>query len=307
MNIIDSIIHIYEYLIKGSIFLTPFRKAVRQVADNVIPARLLKERLPEQKFIELKGKRIIVSFTSFPARIEKAHIVVRMMKRQTVRPDKIVLWLSKSQFNGIKLPETLTSLEDDVFEIRLVENDVRSHKKYCYAFKEFKDDLVVLIDDDIYYHSRMIEGLLKGLETHPDSVICQYGSIMRYNNDGTLPSFSKWWKEEMRAIESRDFFLGTGGGSMFQPNKIIDTILDTELATKLTPMADDIWVNAMIRLSGLSIYKVKYGLLLQMTEAQKTALKKQNSYEGGNDEQFRSIINYFVKEKNVNPFERRES
>lgn len=308
MNVIDCIIRFYGLLINPSVILRPLRYCTRKVADRLIPFLLKheKETTGRDMMPEFSDKRIIVSFTSFPARIERLWIVVRCMKRQTIKADKIVLWLSKEQFKYIPIPESLTSLVDDHFEIRFVENDVRSHKKYCYAFKEFKDDLVILIDDDIYYPSVMIEGLLEGLKNHPDAVICQYGSVMKYNEDGTLPPFASWWKEIAETSDSKDFFLGTGGGSLFQPNKIISTILDTKLATRLTPLADDIWVNAMIRLSGLYIHKVKCGLLLQMSEQQAVALKNQNSYDGKNDEQLKSVIEYFSEEKGVNPFVKRE-
>ncbi len=308
MNTVDLIIRFYGLLISSSRFLSPIRFLVRKVADVLIPKLLKKEIMVSNKYLgnsSAKGKRIIVSFTSFPARIERVWVVVKCLKRQSVRPDKIILWLSKDQFDGIKLPDNLTSLIDDQFEIRMVDNDYRSHKKYLYAFKEYCDDIVVLVDDDIYYESRVIEKLLKGLETHPDAVICQFGSVMQYNKDGSLPPFTEWWVEKSEAIDSKDFFLGTGGGSLFMPNRLTKQILDIQLALKLTPCADDIWVNAMIRMSGLSIYKIKCGLLLQMSELQSSALKNKNSYEGQNDKQFKDLISYFETEKGVNPFSKR--
>ena len=255
MNTIDAIIKSYETLINPTVVLRPVRFFTRKIADRLIPFLLKHEKVKSGKLSSVKGESIIVSFTSFPARIEKLWVVVRCMKRQSVKPDKIVLWLSKEQFENVSLPESLTSLIDEQFEVRFVENDYRSHKKYCYAFREFIDDIVILIDDDIYYPSTMIERLLNGLKIHPDSVICQYGSEMKYNEDGSLPSFSEWWEEKAKASDSKDFFLGTGGGSLFQPNKLIETILDTKLAIRLTPLADDIWVNAIISLYVLYIHK----------------------------------------------------
>lgn len=309
MNTIDGIIKFYGLLTSSTRLLSPLRYTVRKLADRFIPSFLSREFITEgdgQRPYVVNGRRIIVSFTSFPARINKVWIVVKCLKRQTVKPDRIILWLSKEQFKGIPLPESLVSLIDDQFDIRFVENDLRSHKKYCYAFKEFNDDIVILVDDDIFYPSTMIEELLDGLGKHPNAIICQYGSEMKYDEDGKLLKFVDWWEEKMEPSDSKDFFLGTGGGSLFQPNRLISTILDTELAVKLTPLADDIWVNAMIRLSGLYIHKVKCGLLLQMSEQQRIALKNENSYDGKNDEQFKNVIDYFVKEKNINPFERRE-
>ena len=35
-------------------------------------------------------------------------------------------------------------------EIIFVEEDLRSHKKYYYAFKEYQNDIIITIDDDIF-------------------------------------------------------------------------------------------------------------------------------------------------------------
>ena len=42
--------------------------------------------------------RIIVSMTSYPARINTVHLAIRSLLAQKVLPDKIVLWLCKSDF-----------------------------------------------------------------------------------------------------------------------------------------------------------------------------------------------------------------
>lgn len=80
------------------------------------------------------------------------------MLNQTLQPREIILWLSKEQFPTTdSLPESLKSREDDVFKIRMVDGDIRSHKKYYYVVKEYTDDLIFLIDDDIYYPTDIIE------------------------------------------------------------------------------------------------------------------------------------------------------
>lgn len=303
---IDSIILLYGYLLGRTRLLSPIRYTIRVIGNFFIPRILMKEKVSNARWgRRYTDKKIIVSFTSFPGRIEGVWVVVKCLLRQTVLPDKIILWLSKDQFGENPLPKSLTNLLGDIFEIRMVENDYRSHKKYFYSFKEYKDDIVILVDDDIYYNSTMIEDLLKEHLRHPNTIICRYGSEITYNEDGSMPPFNDWWVEKMSVSDSSNFFLGTGGGSLFQPKMLIDTVTDIELATELTPFADDIWINAMIRLSNLSVYKIKCGLLLQMSNQQRIALKKKNSYDGQNDVQFKNVIEYFMKEKGINPFKKR--
>lgn len=305
---IDFIIKIYGLLLWKSRLLSPVRFVVRWIGNKYIPKALKREKVNNWRNCHsYTEKKVIVSFTSFPGRIDKVWIVVKCLLRQTVRPDKIVLWLSKEQFKDVPMPGNLREQMNDIFEIRMVNNDYRSHKKYCYAFKEFRDDIVILIDDDIFYPSTMIEDLLDAMKEHSGTVICRYGSEMGYNADGKLLPFNKWWNEKMASSDSNNFFLGTGGGSLFLPKLLVNTVADTELATRLTPFADDIWINAMIRMSSLPTYKIKCGLLLQVTDQQKIALKKQNAYEGQNDIQFSKIIEYFMNEKKINPFIKRNN
>ena len=44
---------------------------------------------------EKRDTRLIVSLTSFPARIKTVHQTINTLLRQTVKPDHIILWLSE--------------------------------------------------------------------------------------------------------------------------------------------------------------------------------------------------------------------
>ena len=44
------------------------------------------------------GEEVIVSLTTFPARISTVWITIETIFRQEVMPDRIVLWLAKEQF-----------------------------------------------------------------------------------------------------------------------------------------------------------------------------------------------------------------
>ena len=91
------------------------------------------------------GRPVVVGLTSYPARIATVHRAVRSLFGQTRLPDKIVLYLAAQDFPGREkdLPEPLTSMLWHDFEIRWVEKDLKSHKKYYWALEEFADGLVV--------------------------------------------------------------------------------------------------------------------------------------------------------------------
>ena len=144
--------------------LTPFRRIVRYFSNKILPNYLSKSK-PSNGRVE---KNIILSFTSFPARISNVWQVVESIKRQSVLPEKIVLWLSLKQFPGGEgIPDSLLNEVDDLFEIRMVEDDIRSHKKFYYVMQEYPDKAFVTCDDDIYYHPDTLKYLVECSKKHP--------------------------------------------------------------------------------------------------------------------------------------------
>lgn len=131
------------------------------------------------------GKQLIVSFTSFPRRIGKVWLVVESILHQSVLPDKLILYLSKDQFEGKEsLPQKLLALENDIFEIRFVDGDIRSYKKFYYAFQEYPNAYIITIDDDVLYPSDTISSLIEGHKQHSDCVIARYAHRMTYESGG---------------------------------------------------------------------------------------------------------------------------
>lgn len=280
--------------------LTPFRRLTRILTNLFLPSYLLKSTRLRYK----QQTEVIVSLTSFPARIDEAWQVIECILRQTYKPKKIILWLSKEQFPRLKndIPTSLYKLENDFFEIRFVDGDIRSHKKYYYVACEYPDSLILLIDDDIYYPTDMIEKLYKAHLKAPKSVICQYGYIMRYENDGRLMSYKNWEYVNYKT-NNRSLFFGSGGGTLFKPSYLYKDLTNIELAMKLSPKADDIWLNAMTRLADVPILMQKPLMTLPVRcKGDKIELCTENVIGGGNDVQIQSVIDYYGNKLKRNPF-----
>ena len=287
-----------EYLHKK--MLSPIRRIARCLAHRYLPQYLEKER----KYTPLKKRDdVIVSLTSFPARISDVWLSVSSLLYQTWQPYKIILWLSKEQFKSLDvLPSRLKKMQNNIFEIRLVEGDARSHKKYLYAFEEFKEYLVITVDDDIYYSSNLIECLVKAHDRYPQDVICMYGKIPVYAPNGELEKYSKW-KGEYN-INEKDFFFGSGGGTLFQPSLMYEDTLNINLSLRLTPTADDIWLNAMVRLSKQHIRVVSKNLFLPVKMTEDIKLSSDNVENNMNDIQLLNVTNYYKIKNGVNIFKK---
>ena len=61
---------------------------------------------------EKRPRRIIASLTSYPARINIVPYVIASILNQTMKPDKIILWLGAEKFPDRNLPKIFDELRE---------------------------------------------------------------------------------------------------------------------------------------------------------------------------------------------------
>ncbi len=242
-----------------------------------------------------------MSLTSFPKRIGKVHLVVESMLRQSVKPEIIILYLSKAQFgNSIEeanLPSSLLRLMKYGLRIKLVDGDLKSYKKFQYAFNEFPDKFVVTVDDDIIYNSDLIESLLSK-KTDSNVTANLTRKIAWDNNNGALLPYSKW---NIDSDPENEHIVIGAGGVMYSPSKMHKDTLREDLYLRLAPKADDMWLSAMARLNGLRIYPTGYpNKFLAISIPNNETLYSGNA--DGNDAQVVAINEYYLNEIHKAPF-----
>lgn len=228
---------------------------------------------------EKRDTRLIVSLTSFPARIKTVHQTINTLLRQTVKPDHIILWLSEEQFpEGYDaLPFELKSLTNLGLEIKWCE-DLRSYKKLIPTLREFPNDIIVTADDDIMYVENWLESLYVEYLKNPEYIyvrrarrICVENNVIKQ-----IPVKQDVFSENTEA--SYNNRIAGGSGCLFPPNSLYKDILNTDLVMNLIPTHDDVFFWAMGVLNGRKI-KVVEGFssnLYVMPEVQKFGLCKIN-------------------------------
>ena len=201
-----------------------------------------------------EGKQVIISLTSFPKRIPTLHLVIECLLRQTVKPDKIVLYLTQSQVPDIKgLPKSLLDLQKRGLEIRLCPDEIRSHTKYFYAMQQFPEDIVITVDDDLFYRTDLVESLLKNHEAHPNAIIANWTKEI-------IPGkkkYTEWPDNSLPHENNRQLLLGVGG-VLYPPYSLDEDVFDVEKIKNLSLTADDVWLTAMARKKGTPIYFTGY-------------------------------------------------
>ena len=309
MNTLGLITGIYKQLddkpfIPKSI-MSFLRFATRKFGNYFLPLYLRKTSshfaLSEKK----RNRQIIVSFTSFPARINYVWIIFECMVRQTIQPDKVILYLSKEQFPSFdSLPKHLKEQTKRGLIIHLCDDDLRSHKKYHYAFREYPDDFVITVDDDIFYEPSMIENLMKMHDEFPNDVIANKTRHISCDKNGKIGDYNTWKYTSEPGGDSKNVQIGVGG-VLYQPRLMYYDILNWGLAKKLCYNADDLWLFAMTKLSGHIVIRSQrtsnMNLGIRLFE-QNSRLSSQNVGNNMNDNQINNIVNYYQETLGINPF-----
>jgi|SRR5690606_24642714 len=238
---------------------------------------------------------IIVSFTTFPARIGKIWLVIECMLRQTLLPSKILIWLSKEQFPNLEkdLPHNLDFyIRKGLIDIRFVDEDIRSHKKYFYVFQEFPNDIIVTIDDDLYYPSNILKDLMGLHKLYPDTVCCLRGYQVRKVNKELTP-YNKWSMLYNEYGPGYDIFHTSGGGTLYKRSFFSDEVLNKQVFKEICFYADDVWLNMMLQVNGTKSVKGEFYSHILPVKNQSFKLSKGNVYEGGNDKQIQAVKEYY--------------
>lgn len=232
-------------------------------------------------------KEVIVSLTSYPARIDNLQPTLDSIFQQTHKPDKIVLWLAESEFTRKEedLPAYLNQLAKDGKIIIEWCHDLKPHKKYFYALQKYKNSIVITIDDDLLFNETMIERLLASYAKFPHAISAMRTHLMRRNKD-KFAKYNQFIKEQNLIVDAPSMLLlsTNGAGSLFPPNIFKQQYFDEELIKKLCLYTDDLWIKAMSVLSGAPVVQIpNFNPLKVVKKSQQNALYKENVQMGGND------------------------
>ena len=244
---------------------------------------------------------IIVSVTSFGRRVEDSlPYALYSIFSQTKLPNRIVLYLDNQNWNDEKLPGIIKHLKKLGLEVYYCD-DYRSYKKLIPALKQFPDNAIITIDDDIYYADGLIEALINEYrQSDKKTVICHWACIQEKRNGKFIP-YSQWQDSEYGNEHSIYSPFG-GDGTLYPPHIFDEEILNDEVFMKLAPTADDMWFWLMEYRQSINVRLLKnskslknyYFNIAQMADIENSdSLYSHNCLNGQNDVQFVKLIEYY--------------
>ena len=275
--------------------------------DSVMRYNVIKQQLSQRLLYSTESGvatqdgsncEIIVSLTSHGSRIRSVIFAIESIFSQTMKPNKVVLYLGNKEFLNKKLPLSLMRQRERGLEIRYVE-DIGSHTKLIPALKDFPKAIIITIDDDYMYPIDLIERLFRVHEAYPHAICCSHSRIIKRNSEGDMMPYRSF---EM-CFPDRDYLsfslLAEGfGGILYPPQSLSDEVFDIENLKKYAPAADDLWFKAMELLAGTPVAQMArnrawFQSITSEIAVQDTGLYHYNNERRGNDVQLKTLFTQY--------------
>lgn len=240
-----------------------------------------------------KNNNIVVSLTSIPQRIDCVHLVIKTILCQSLKPSKIVLWLGTELFpeKEKNLPNSLIKLKEFGLIISFCE-DIKPHTKYYYAFKKYKNNLIITIDDDIYYPHNMIEKLYEYHKKFPKAIIANRVREIKIIDNKFAP-YRSWPINEYIDCYPTNKLLATGvGGVLYNNSTQLNDYLNKNYIEDVALTVDDIWLKSIqvknnIKVVFTNFYKQPF---IEIKYPANIALNNSNVFNSINDVALKKII-----------------
>ncbi len=239
-----------------------------------------------------KPEEIVVSMTSFPARIEYVYLCLAQLFNQTLPPDRIELWLADNQFPNHEIPESLLPLIDRGLEVKFCPDDIKGHKKYFYAMQLHPESIIITFDDDLVYHERCVEELYTSYLQFKDCVHCLRGAEIAIDGQGNIAPYREWKLRFDGALPKLSVMPSTGAGTLYPPHLLGEEVFNIEMLKRICLTADDLWMKTMSLLNNVKVRRVEkhHRPLTTITGSQVISLADENIFNNKNDECLRYLI-----------------
>ena len=236
---------------------------------------------------------VIVSLATIPERIKKVHLCVETLLRQSVKPDKIILYIDESDRE--KITPSLKKQQERGLCIKFCKN-IGPYGKFFYALKEFPKSIIVTADDDVFYPACWLKKLYYAYIKDPRYIYCWRAHLITRSNDGKLESYNNWIIGAP-GVQGPSFFLCATGvsGVLYPPQSLPQEVLNEEVFMNICSTNDDIWLKAMSILNGIQVKKVemnsKHFPLIRKSQIKN--LWYYNTQQGGNDRTIQLVFSRY--------------
>lgn len=237
-------------------------------------------------------QKLIVSLTSYCKRFDTLHLTLNCLLNQTVKADRIILWIAESEKNIV--PDNVIKFISHGLEIKYCK-DIKSYKKIIPTLKDDPNSFIVTADDDLYYAEDWLENLIGAWNGDYKVVVAHRAHKIILDKNGLPVPYKEWgWEYDVSNDISSLNFPTSGAGVLYPPHCFYHDIINEELFSELSPGTDDIWLYWMCRMNGVKVKVVgKKMELLEWEGALAQPLWHDNLLNGGNDKNIKKMLKHY--------------
>ena len=244
-----------------------------------------------------RSPELIVSLTTIPERIGTVSLCLDSLLRQSLKPDRLILWLSVSNEPGRPtiskqtLPPDLHRLVQRGLEVRWCK-DIRSFRKIIPALQAHPDALIVTADDDIFYPRHWLRMLYGAYQHEPKYIHCHRAHLMQYGATGTVLPYRQWGFDANGYVNASFDVFPTGvGGVLYAPGHLHQEVLNENAFLSLCPKADDVWLKAMSLMANVACKKISATTfsIIEIRIPNNVTLSSDNLVRDYNDPQIKAV------------------
>lgn len=195
----------------------------------------------------------IVSVSTTGRRIGRIVEPIRSVLNGSLKPKRFILWLNESPSPvgpGTSISDVPRELGNMPVEVRWCEN-IGPATKLLHARKEFPDDLIATMDDDMIYPPLWLQKLVDAVgvfcgTTGASPACCYRAKMVTRNQDGTAKGYRNWSLVRGKQRGPNPAFVPTGvHGIIYPPGCFKDEVFNFDKLRELSLPNDDLWFAAM--------------------------------------------------------------
>ena len=168
-----------------------------------------------------RDMKLVFTLTSFPDRIDSVQYTLRTLFMQSMKPDRVILWLAEDEFKNLELPNSIKEFQKIGLEVRFCEN-LFGHKRYYKLIEEQRnDECIVMFDDDILFPKFVVERLFNVWKKHNNCIVCDRGQLLTFDGENIVNP-GRWTTNSKVGLTKPSFRIlaSPGGGCLIPPNAL---------------------------------------------------------------------------------------
>lgn len=199
---------------------------------------------------------IIVSIYASEAQSKMLPITLYSLLNQTIKPDRLILWLDDSQIDLNVLPYEITQFIKNGLEICLV-NGLGSYTAIMSSLKRYDDSINVFAENGYYYDRDWLKKLYVSYISYSKDVQVHKAHLIKMKN--RKENFLEVDWGNIVEKESAEFtnYIDKSGGILLPPKIFSSEVLREDVFFKYLPNNIELWIWVMSLVHNRRIRVVK--------------------------------------------------